>query len=120
MTTTYNPINHSPEEFHQRFIENYEQWQEHGFSKTNELDPREHPKDPVTTIYSGGTRKGVLQKAYAKVIIKPFSEKRTFSRRKTEDLGSVIIAVMSSSDLRLALTDLQKLTRIKLKKISKD
>jgi len=114
--TSYNPLDSSPEEFFRLFRDSSKHWQEFGFFNDGVVSG-DSSDSPLNILYSGGKRKGVIQDAYAVVTVYPYSTRLTFRKGKVEDIGSVTICSPDGRDRRLALTDLQSLTGIKLRKL---
>ncbi len=114
---SYNPVNCSPERFYDLFLEEYRNQPNHSFLGSVKRE-FVHDKNPVTLLYEGSTVRGIIEEAYAKITISSFSERRTYSRGKSVDIGSVVIASANSRSLKLALRALEDVTQIKLKRVS--
>ncbi len=100
--TSYTPQCRPKKRFLQTLVENYNNWREFGLHP-QKIDPRTESNPTIDTLYEGGTRRGVKQKAHARVIV-------------CED-GALIYGI-GTTDTLLAKTDLQNLTGIKLRRDS--
>ena len=120
MEKSYNPVNCSPRKFYDKLRELYPQWKESGLSNNigrldgqGALDPREFSEDTTLEIvFSKLSLPG-----YCIIKVNPYSIRRSYSKSKKTEQGSV---VMNGTNVRItknAAKTLEKLTDISLREI---